>query len=1050
MAINLGDINFGLGADTKRLEAARKSILEFGQAVNRAAASQADGARQVEAALRRQEKAILSALQSTLKMNESIRQTGAGSRHIQTTTNSFNRLVKELTNGQKSALEFQRALEDFQASSGRVNRTVAQHRAELSATAKAQRDLAKAESIAAAEQAKAARIAFDAARAQQQSIIRTERAYANATITVEKFVAAVNRTKGAPSSLSAGAQDALARFQTSYSSAGGSTIQQSRAANQFRASIANLNNELAKIRGINADSSIRRLADVFILLEGPLSGVATRLALISSLTDRVNLATAAAVVGVSAGAFAFAQLGRNAITAGKNLQRIEQGLIAVQGSATLASVDINYLSGVADRSGAVFTDLARYYVRLTAASKGTNLEGELTRKIFENILFASQKLGQSNEDLGGTFRAIEQIISKGKVQAEELRGQLGDRLPGAVQVMAQALGVSTQELDKLLKKGKVTSDSLVVFSETLAQRLGVDVSKAIDTVVSDENRLFNAFNRFNLAIDDAIGFSAAYQNSLNLIAQGFDFLTNNLDTLLLTFGTLAGGIVGAIASIYAPTIIAGFTTLVAAVRSVTVALVAMNAAVLANPLGAIASILARVAAVAAGAAGGFYLLSQAVGGTGQAHFDALPGVKAYITAQENLKKGISATTQEYIKQQEVFLQGVRNRINELNSSIQFEKEQYFSDAAPGIPRFAGNLVAQNEILRDSAVRLKEYGTELEGLLQKERDGANDLQKLNDILKKQTEDSAKTQKEIDPFGGAGTGSEKVDRVALALKNARDTIRETDQAYDNLFLSPRQREFANIQLEVNKSVENFRDSLTRAKIPAEQVTELTNRYAESLKKLKEGEYNLRNTVDAWETVGGVLQQGLSGALDSFVDKLFDGQLALSDFLDLGKQVVADLIKTFAQLALINPLINGLFGTAFPTVSFGGGRAEGGPLEPGKWYIAGERGPEPIWGGGAGAFALGYGEDVNDNLPSTFRPSSGGGSVGGSGGMGGTMAPVFINIQTQPGEEVEQQERQDSNGAKFEDIIIKTVNSAALNGQLDNGVGAAFGVKRKVSRR
>lgn len=52
------------------------------------------------------------------------------------------------------------------------------------------------------------------------------------------------------------------------------------------------------------------------------------------------------------------------------------------------------------------------------------------------------------------------------------------------------------------------------------------------------------------------------------------------------------------------------------------------------------------------------------------------------------------------------------------------------------------------------------------------------------------------------------------------------------------------------------------------------------------------------------------------------------------------------------------------------FGGGKAEGGPLQQGKWYIAGERGPEPIWGGGPGAFAMGYG--------------------GGGGGM--TFAPVY----------------------------------------------------------
>jgi hypothetical protein len=42
----------------------------------------------------------------------------------------------------------------------------------------------------------------------------------------------------------------------------------------------------------------------------------------------------------------------------------------------------------------------------------------------------------------------------------------------------------------------------------------------------------------------------------------------------------------------------------------------------------------------------------------------------------------------------------------------------------------------------------------------------------------------------------------------------------------------------------------------------------------------------------------------------------------------------------------------------VHYGGPKAAGGPLEMGKWYTAGEHGPEAIWGGGPGAFAAGYG--------------------------------------------------------------------------------------------
>lgn len=54
------------------------------------------------------------------------------------------------------------------------------------------------------------------------------------------------------------------------------------------------------------------------------------------------------------------------------------------------------------------------------------------------------------------------------------------------------------------------------------------------------------------------------------------------------------------------------------------------------------------------------------------------------------------------------------------------------------------------------------------------------------------------------------------------------------------------------------------------------------------------------------------------------------------------------------------------------FGGFKAKGGPLEQNKWYVAGEHGPEPVWGGGAGAFAAGYGGGggVTVNLYPTFH--------------------------------------------------------------------------------
>ena len=68
---------------------------------------------------------------------------------------------------------------------------------------------------------------------------------------------------------------------------------------------------------------------------------------------------------------------------------------------------------------------------------------------------------------------------------------------------------------------------------------------------------------------------------------------------------------------------------------------------------------------------------------------------------------------------------------------------------------------------------------------------------------------------------------------------------------------------------------------------------------------------------------------------------------------RQTVTEPLGKAVSSAIGNSGLSNLLGNLF-----GGFKAAGGPLDPGKWYIAGERGPEPVWGGGPGAFAAGYG--------------------------------------------------------------------------------------------
>ena len=200
----------------------------------------------------------------------------------------------------------------------------------------------------------------------------------------------------------------------------------------------------------------------------------------------------ASLAAISGGAFAV----RGIVDAGIALERFERSLKFATGSAEAGAREMAFVRAEASRLGLDLEETAGAYTKLAAASRGTNLEGEQTREIFTAISEASRVMGLSAEQTGGALTAIEQMISKGNVQAEELRGQLGERLPGAFQIAARAMGITTVELNKMLDNGEVLADELL---PALASELRRTFAPEVAAAANDAQA---AISRFNTAIFD--------------------------------------------------------------------------------------------------------------------------------------------------------------------------------------------------------------------------------------------------------------------------------------------------------------------------------------------------------------------------------------------------------------------------------------------------------------------------------------------------------------------------------------------------------------------
>lgn len=175
-----------------------------------------------------------------------------------------------------------------------------------------------------------------------------------------------------------------------------------------------------------------------------------------------------------------------------------------------------YMVGLANKLGINIADLATSYTKFAVAAKAVGIGMDETKFIFENIAKAGRVFGLSADDMNGVFRALEQMLSKGQVYAEELRQQLGERLPGAVAMFAKGMGMTIQELTKAMENGEIKAEAVVNFARAQGEAVQAQLDAANKSVGAAEERLKTAMFLFKLAIADS-GFIDAYARALERI-----------------------------------------------------------------------------------------------------------------------------------------------------------------------------------------------------------------------------------------------------------------------------------------------------------------------------------------------------------------------------------------------------------------------------------------------------------------------------------------------------------------------------------------------------
>ena len=209
------------------------------------------------------------------------------------------------------------------------------------------------------------------------------------------------------------------------------------------------------------------------IFSGPIAGVSTLIG-----------GTAGALLAGPGGALGGVAIGTAIGIAGEQFQQFAGGIasnvatfrsmqIALAGISTDQADYIKSMQGMTEISQKFLIpqgDAIKQFTRLKASVVGAGFTTEDTIKVFKGMGAAILATGGKTHDLNSALIAASQVFSKGKVSAEELRQQIGERLPGAFTTFANAMGISTKELDKMLERGEVRLDNFIVFSEDLFKK----------------------------------------------------------------------------------------------------------------------------------------------------------------------------------------------------------------------------------------------------------------------------------------------------------------------------------------------------------------------------------------------------------------------------------------------------------------------------------------------------------------------------------------------------------------------------------------------------
>ena len=249
-----------------------------------------------------------------------------------------------------------------------------------------------------------------------------------------------------------------------------------------------------------------------------------------------------ALRGYVAAAFAVSSIvsfGEEIIKLLAKLELLESRLGFIYGGTGAGNAAFLRLSSSIKELGLEYEETLEQATSFSIAAQQAGYTTTQVEKMFISFASSLRAAGSSSLQVQRSFYALQQMMSKGVVSAEELNRQMGESLPGAAMLMFKAyknlhpeLVQNFEDFRKLQKEGKILSaEVLPEFIKVLEEEFGPALEGKKNSLSARLNRLSQAYAEFKASLLD----TAPIKNATSVLENMLNKMTALMSSERLSF-----------------------------------------------------------------------------------------------------------------------------------------------------------------------------------------------------------------------------------------------------------------------------------------------------------------------------------------------------------------------------------------------------------------------------------------------------------------------------------------------------------------------------------